>query len=169
MNMLGLFVRIANKACYWKFLLLHCIRVLVSPGFSKRGMSVLRILSYNSSLDTWTVVSLTTTKFTPLIFLMPGFAFPMILSRIEYVTRRISSLCQECSNYLLRIHLYTSVATVPRLLSSSTVIPRLLIYLRALLLNEPFVLTVDTPVRITVELLLLPKRRSSVFPWKCLF
>jgi hypothetical protein len=31
----------------------------------------------------------------------------------------------------------------------------LLIYLRPLLLNEPFVVTVDTPVRITTELLLL--------------
>jgi hypothetical protein len=36
----------------------------------------------------------------------------------------------------------------------------LLIYLRALLLNEPFVVTVDTSVRVTMELLLLPTQRS---------
>jgi hypothetical protein len=30
-----------------------------------------------------------------------------ILSRIGYVTRLISSLCQECSDYLLRIRFYT--------------------------------------------------------------
>jgi hypothetical protein len=36
----------------------------------------------------------------------------------------------------------------------------LLIYLRPLLLNEPFVVTVDTSVRVTMELLLLPMQRS---------
>jgi hypothetical protein len=55
-------------------------------------------------------------------------------------------------------------------LLSSEVNARLLIYLRALLLNEPFVITVDTPVRITTELLLLPRQGSIVaFPWKYLF
>jgi hypothetical protein len=36
----------------------------------------------------------------------------------------------------------------------------LLIYLRPLLLNEPFVITVDTSVKVTMELLLLPMQRS---------
>jgi hypothetical protein len=80
----------------------------------------------------------------------------------------------------------TSFAVNARLLSSITVIPRLLssevnarqtwlmcyllIYIRPLLLNEPFVVTVETSVRIIVELLLLAMQRSIVaFPWKCLF
>jgi hypothetical protein len=33
-------------------------------------------------------------------------------------------------------------------------------YVRALLRNEPFVITVDTSVRVTMELLLLPMQRS---------
>jgi hypothetical protein len=37
-------------------------------------MPVLRILCYNGSSVTWTVVSLTTAKFKPLIFSMAGFA-----------------------------------------------------------------------------------------------
>jgi hypothetical protein len=41
---------------------------LVSPGFAKQIMSVARILCYNGSLVTWTVVSLTTAKCKPLIF-----------------------------------------------------------------------------------------------------
>jgi hypothetical protein len=35
----------------------------------------------------------------------------------------------------------------------------LLLYVRALLLNEPFVITVDTSVAVTMELLLLPMQR----------
>jgi hypothetical protein len=50
-------------------------------------MSILRIVFYNCSLVTWTVVSLTTTKFRPLVFSMSCFALsyttnmfiPMIL------------------------------------------------------------------------------------------
>jgi hypothetical protein len=80
---------------------------------------------------------------------------------------------------------FLSSAVNARLLSSITVIPRLtssevnarltwlmcclLIYLRPLLLNEPFVVTVETPVRITIELLLLAIQRSIVaFPRKYL-
>jgi hypothetical protein len=37
-------------------------------------MPILRILRYNGSLVTWTVLSLTTVKFKPLIFSMSGFA-----------------------------------------------------------------------------------------------
>jgi hypothetical protein len=40
----------------------------VSTVFAKQIMSILRILCYNGSLVTWTVVSLTTAKFKPLIF-----------------------------------------------------------------------------------------------------
>jgi hypothetical protein len=45
----------------------------VSPGFAKQIMPFLHILCYNGSLVTWTVVSLTTAKFKPLIFSMSGF------------------------------------------------------------------------------------------------
>jgi hypothetical protein len=38
-------------------------------------MPMLRILCYNGSLVIWTVVSLTTAKFKPLIFCMSGFTF----------------------------------------------------------------------------------------------
>jgi hypothetical protein len=38
----------------------------------------------------------------------------------------------------------------------------LLIYVRALILNEPFIITMDTSVRVTMELLLLPMQRSTV-------
>jgi hypothetical protein len=46
----------------------------VSPDFAKQIMSILLILCYNGSLVTWTVVSLTTPQFKPLIFSMSGFA-----------------------------------------------------------------------------------------------
>jgi hypothetical protein len=46
----------------------------VSPGFVEQIMPILRILCYNGSLITWTVVSLTAAKFKPLIFSMSGFA-----------------------------------------------------------------------------------------------
>jgi hypothetical protein len=45
----------------------------VSAGFTEQIMPILRILRYNGSLVTWTVVGLTTAKFKPLIFSMPGF------------------------------------------------------------------------------------------------
>jgi hypothetical protein len=46
----------------------------------------------------------------------------------------------------------------------------LLLCLWSLLLNEPFVVTVETPVRITIELLLLHMQRAVLeFPWKYLF
>jgi hypothetical protein len=59
-----------------------------------------------------------------------------------------------------------SLAVNVRLLSSKVnvrltwLMCYLLIYLRLLLLNEPFVVTVDTSVRVTMELLLLPMQRS---------
>jgi hypothetical protein len=142
----------------------------------------------------------------------------MILSRVGYVTRLITSLCQECSGYLLSF-LYTlmhftithftvillvlcvllswltssvgksiqlslavagsrlsSTATIPRLLSSEVnarptwIMCYFLIYLLPLLLNEPCVVTMETSVRITIELLLLAMKRSIVaLPWKYLF
>jgi hypothetical protein len=47
----------------------------VNTGFAKQIMAVLRILLYNGSLVTWTVVSSTTANFSTLIFSMSGFAF----------------------------------------------------------------------------------------------
>jgi hypothetical protein len=45
----------------------------VSTGFAEQIMPILHTLRYNGSLVTWTVVSLTTAKFKPLIFSMPDF------------------------------------------------------------------------------------------------
>jgi hypothetical protein len=45
----------------------------VSTGFAERMRPILLILRYNGSLVTWTVLSLTTAKFKPLIFSMSGF------------------------------------------------------------------------------------------------
>jgi hypothetical protein len=114
-----------------------------------------------------------------------------VLPRVGYVTRRISSLCQECSDYLLRIRFYAYTilhikitlnlnpmsqflfnyisANAGLQLSSVATIPRLsfecnpLLYIRSLPRNEPFVITVDTPVRITTELLLFPRQRFRRF------
>jgi hypothetical protein len=61
-------LRIAHIACYWKYFLCTIYKPSVSPGFAKQIMSSLLILCYNGSLVTWTVVSLTTAKFKPLIF-----------------------------------------------------------------------------------------------------
>jgi hypothetical protein len=45
-----------------------------------------------------------------------------------------------------------------------------LLYMRPLLRNEHYVVTVETSVRITIELLLLAMQRFIVaFPWKYLF
>jgi hypothetical protein len=46
----------------------------VSLGLAKQIMYVLRILCYNGSLVTWTVVCLTAAKFKPLIFSLSGLA-----------------------------------------------------------------------------------------------
>jgi hypothetical protein len=45
---------------------------------SCRSCSIIDSLHYNSSLNTWTVVRLTATKFKPLKISMPGFALPYI-------------------------------------------------------------------------------------------
>jgi hypothetical protein len=50
-----------------------CTSPLVSSGFAKQIMTILRILCYNRGLVSWTVVSLTTATFKPLIFSMSGF------------------------------------------------------------------------------------------------
>jgi hypothetical protein len=139
--------------------------------------------------------------------LTPLFGF--ILSRVGYLTRLMTPLCQQCSGYLL-CFLYTlmhftithftvillvlcvllcwltssvgesiqlsSMAARLRLTSTATIqrltwrMCYLHIYLRPLLLNEPFVVTVDTSVRVIIELLLLAMQPSIVaFPWKYLF
>jgi hypothetical protein len=75
----------------------------VSTGFAKEIMPILCILCYNSSLVTWTVVSLTTTKFKSLIFFVSGFALSytknmfilMILSPAQfcYIIIYVQQLC----------------------------------------------------------------------------
>jgi hypothetical protein len=47
----------------------------VSTGFTEQIMPILRILCYNGSLVTWTVVSLTTAKLKPLIRVFSMFGF----------------------------------------------------------------------------------------------
>jgi hypothetical protein len=56
-------LRIALIACYWKFFLCTTHKSSVSRGFAKQIMPILHILFYNSSLVTWTVVSLSTLHF----------------------------------------------------------------------------------------------------------
>jgi hypothetical protein len=46
----------------------------ISTGLAEQIMPILRILCYNGSLVTWTVVSLTIAKYNPLIFYISGFA-----------------------------------------------------------------------------------------------
>jgi hypothetical protein len=46
----------------------------VSTGFAEQIISILRISCYNGGLVTWTVLSLTTAKFKPLVFSLCGFA-----------------------------------------------------------------------------------------------
>jgi hypothetical protein len=59
MNMLGpsSSVRVAHIACYWKFFLLHS----VGTCFARQIILILRILCYNGSLVTWTVVKVKVT------------------------------------------------------------------------------------------------------------
>jgi hypothetical protein len=54
--------------------ILPCALSSVNPRFAKEIVSILLISCYNSSLVTWTVVSLIVTKFNPLIFSTSGFA-----------------------------------------------------------------------------------------------
>jgi hypothetical protein len=72
MNMIGLSssTRIVHIAYYWKFFR----KSPVSTGFTEKIKPILRILCYNGSLVTWMVISLTATKFKPLIFSMFAFA-----------------------------------------------------------------------------------------------
>jgi hypothetical protein len=76
-------VRMRTKTTEFSFYVLHIItnvsfctiyRSSVNPRFAKQIIPISLILRYNGSLVTWTVVSLTTAKFKPLIFSMSGFA-----------------------------------------------------------------------------------------------
>jgi hypothetical protein len=66
-------VRIAHIACYWKLFLFIIYKSSVSTGVAKRFVPILRIICYNGSLVTRSVVSLPTAKFKPLIISMSGF------------------------------------------------------------------------------------------------
>jgi hypothetical protein len=63
-------IRMAHIACYLKFFLLTIYKSLVCPDFAKEIMPIQLILCFNGGLVTWTVVSLTTAKFRPLIRFM---------------------------------------------------------------------------------------------------
>jgi hypothetical protein len=77
----------------------------VSTGFAKQIISVLPILCYNSSLVTWTVVSLTSAKFKPLIFqwlstrLVPSL-YNLGTDRIENTASK-SSYIRCCGNVFM--------------------------------------------------------------------
>jgi hypothetical protein len=76
-NMLGLSssVRITHTQHVTEnFSFCTTYKLSVSTGSAKHVMSILHILCYNSSLVTWTVVSLITAKFKPIIFSVSGFA-----------------------------------------------------------------------------------------------
>jgi hypothetical protein len=81
-------VRIAHIACYWNPSFCTMYKSSVSTGFAKQIMSILRILGYNGSSVTWTVVRLTTAKFKPTVFSMSGFPLSysvnMLTSMILY-------------------------------------------------------------------------------------
>jgi hypothetical protein len=68
-------VRITHITCYWKLFLVYHIQALCQSWLCKANHAyILRILCYNVSLVTWTVVSLITAKFKLLIFSISGFA-----------------------------------------------------------------------------------------------
>jgi hypothetical protein len=67
-------VRIAHIARYWKPFLLHCIQVLCQCRLWKADHAYLTYLMLQRQLNHWTIVSLTTTEFKPLILSMSGFA-----------------------------------------------------------------------------------------------
>jgi hypothetical protein len=56
-------------------------------------MLILRILCYNGSLFTWTVVSLTTAKFKPHMFPMSGLAFPYSYSTNMFILMILYDFC----------------------------------------------------------------------------
>jgi hypothetical protein len=62
--------RTTHTAYYWNFFLLHYtyISPLSLSRLWKQIMPILLMLCYNGSVVTWTAVSLTTSKFKPLIF-----------------------------------------------------------------------------------------------------
>jgi hypothetical protein len=62
-------VYFAHIEWYWNSSSFTIYKSSLSTGFAKQIMLILRILCYNGNLNTWTVVSLTTAKFKPLIFL----------------------------------------------------------------------------------------------------
>jgi hypothetical protein len=75
-------VLIALIACYWELFILHYIyKSNVSTGFAKQ--IILRILCYNGSLDTWTVVNLITAKFKLLIFYLQSQSQSYIKTNFE--------------------------------------------------------------------------------------
>jgi hypothetical protein len=76
MNMLGLSssVRIAHIACYWKFFLLHYTEVLCQYRHCRAHHANLTYLMLQRQLSHLNGLSLTTTKFKPLVFSMSGFA-----------------------------------------------------------------------------------------------
>jgi hypothetical protein len=75
-NMLGLSssVCITHIACYWKFFLLHSIKVLCQFRICKADHAYLTYLMLQRQLCHLNVTSLTTAKFKPLILSMLGFA-----------------------------------------------------------------------------------------------
>jgi hypothetical protein len=81
-------VHIAHIAWYWKCFLLQCIQVLCQSRHCKADNAYSFTSCYNGSFVTWMVISLTTVKFKPLIFSVPGFALTyaanMIILMILY-------------------------------------------------------------------------------------
>jgi hypothetical protein len=73
MNMLDILsnVHFAHIECYWKFFLLHYTQVSVSTSFTEQIIPILCILCYNSTLVTWTIISLTTASYIFYVWLHP--------------------------------------------------------------------------------------------------
>jgi hypothetical protein len=84
MNMLGLFIKCTYRTYSMllkilPFTLYTTCKSFLSTGFAKHIMAILRILHYNGSLVTWTVVSLTTAKFNPQSYVTPTASLPVCL------------------------------------------------------------------------------------------
>jgi hypothetical protein len=87
----------------------------VGTGFAKHIMHILRILCYNGSLGTRTVVKWTTTKFKTLIFSMSGFAFSYTMNMFILMI-----LCDLCLFPAQFCYIIIYILKVPTLTTSQS-------------------------------------------------
>jgi hypothetical protein len=85
----------SHFTCYTCFMYIQYIEGFSQPGSYSRSCSIICSLRYNGSLNTWTVVRLTATKFEPLILVrsVSGFAFSHIVRTLAFPWFCTSSAC----------------------------------------------------------------------------